>query len=458
MKKFLTAVMTLLLTGLIGMFGFLVLYHDRLGLAWDDPFTGFLQNALEASASREPDGSAGDTENSDKKAPSVLQDAAPASANYPVFHQTAGLDSLTDSGSRALYQGLLKSAYAIAQEANEDGYYPSDEATVKNEELSEKQIRAAVLALRCDNPQIFWLTNQYSYTYQFGSTSVQLFAYLPPSKCSELVKKLNAEVTSVIGGMPKGLSELDRELYLFQAIAKRCTYDNAAVTDQTRLAAHEVTGALVDGTAVCEGYARAMQLLASYCGIDCRTVSGEGNGEPHMWNVISIDGDWYHLDPTWGDSDLLNYHYFNVSDSIIRADHSISENILLLKGEKVKNEDGSSADYNLSLPACTSMKANYFRARGIPVSGFTSENNKKAAAAVAAAAKSKSSTVEFYIDEKLNYENTVAQMIGAPKYQLFHYIQTANRSLKAGSRINEDKIQYVQADNCRGLTVILEYH
>ena len=49
------------------------------------------------------------------------------------------------------------------------------------------------------------------------------------------------------------------------------------------------------------------------------------------------------------------------------------------------------------------------------------------------------------------------QMIGAPKYQLFHYIQTANRSLKAGSRINEDKIHYVQADKCRGLTVILEY-
>ena len=33
MKKFLTAVMTLLLTGLIGMFGFLVLYHDKIGRA-----------------------------------------------------------------------------------------------------------------------------------------------------------------------------------------------------------------------------------------------------------------------------------------------------------------------------------------------------------------------------------------------------------------------------------------
>ncbi|MBW7573222.1 transglutaminase domain-containing protein [Caproiciproducens faecalis] len=461
MKKFLSAVMTVMLTGLIGMFVVLFLYHDRLGLQWNDPLTGYLQSALASVLPQGSDVSAGQAEpepaSGDKNTVSVLRDAAPVSKHYPVFHQTAGLDSLTDSGSRALYQELLKSVHAIAKEADKDGYYPTDGASVKGQELSEKQIRTAVLALRGDNPQIFWLASQYSYTYRSGNTTVRLFSYLPPEKCSELVKKMNAAVASVIGAVPAGLSELDREIYLFQAIAKMCTYDNAAVTDSKRWAAHEATGVLVDGTAVCEGYSEAMQLLASYCGLDCRTVSGSGNGEPHMWNIIKIDGEWYHLDSTWGDSDLVNYNYFNVTDSIIRADHSISGNILLAEGENVKNGDGSSVDYNLPLPACTSMKANYFRAKGIAVSGFNSKNNNKASAALAAAAKTKSPTVEFYIDEKLNYENTVAQMVGAPRYQLSSYVEQANRTLKAGSRINEDKIQYVQAEKCRGLTVILEY-
>nr|WP_319489890.1 transglutaminase domain-containing protein [uncultured Caproiciproducens sp.] len=462
MKKFLTAIMMLFLAGLVCILVYLALYHDSLGLQWNNPFTSLLQGTSAFSAPQESGGSTkqevvSETEENGNNGASISKAVAPASKFYPLFHQTEGLDCLTDSASRTLYQGMLKTVYAIAPDADKDGYYPADTATVKKEKLSEKQIRAAVLAFRSDNPQLFWVVNRYSYTYDGKDTAVRLYGYLPPAQCNALIKKMNASVSSIVGGIPAGLSELDREINLFQAIAKMCTYDAAAVTDLKRWASHAANGALVDGTAVCEGYARAMQLLSAYCGLDCRTVNGEGNGAAHMWNVIRIDGLWYHLDPTWGDGEPLNYEYFNVTDSIIRTDHSISGNILLVKGEKIKDEDGVSADYNLPLLACNSMKANYFRVKGIPVSGFNSANNKKAADAIAAAAKSKSPAVEFYIDASLNYDETVAQMVGAPRYQLLTYIRAANKAAVAGHKINEDKIQYVLAKKSRGMTVILNY-
>lgn len=47
-----------------------------------------------------------------------------------------------------------------------------------------------------------------------------------------------------------------------------------------------------------------------------------------MWNMVRIGSLWYHVDVTWDDpvsnsGPMLRYDYFLVSDSTIRADHTI---------------------------------------------------------------------------------------------------------------------------------------
>lgn len=88
-------------------------------------------------------------------------------------------------------------------------------------------------------------------------------------------------------------------------------------------------GALVDGFAVCDGYAMAFDLLCYLSGIDCVRVTGYA-GEGHAWNKVKVNGSWYNVDVTWDDpvthQPTLIYDYFLISDSAISRDHTLDSN------------------------------------------------------------------------------------------------------------------------------------
>ena len=67
--------------------------------------------------------------------------------------------------------------------------------------------------------------------------------------------------------------------------------------------------ALINGTAVCQGYALLMYTLLLRMGIDCRFIAGLGNGGAHGWNIAEINGLYYNLDSTW-DAGQTSYRYF----------------------------------------------------------------------------------------------------------------------------------------------------
>ena len=96
-------------------------------------------------------------------------------------------------------------------------------------------------------------------------------------------------------------------------------------------------GVLVKGAGVCQSYAEAYKLLLDKAGIESKVLSGKGHGEGHAWNLVKIDGQWYHVDCTWDDpndsgeasvSGWERTYYFLVNDAHIRAtDHTFDESI-----------------------------------------------------------------------------------------------------------------------------------
>jgi len=381
-----------------------------------------------------------------------------AAASYAHIDQRSGYNYLTDTISRSLYSQMLQTVYQVTVQPTAEGYYPTARITVSNAHLTEAQLRVELMAFLNDNPQIFWLANVYSYGYSNTDTYLQLYSVIPQNQCNTMVQQLNSKVSTIIKAMPAGLSELDREAYLVDYLEKHCVYDTAAVTDSSRWKAFTSYGALVEGTVVCEGYSRAMQLLSSYANLQCMLLTGQSNGVNHMWNLIKIGGNWYHLDITWNDNNPAIYNYFNVTDEVIKQSRTIFPNASSLTATQIDGTDGSAAaGCNLSIPTCTATDANYFRAKGIHISDLSGTNDSAAISAIVAAANQKKDSVSFYIEESADFDQILNGMVKGSPYQIVKYLDAANKTSGMKNQIVISSIRYLSDPSDRGLTVFLSY-
>ncbi len=85
--------------------------------------------------------------------------------------------------------------------------------------------------------------------------------------------------------------EAERAYTACQYLEERCVLtDNAG--------ANSAYCALVDREADSEGIAFAYVELCHRLGLDCRIVYGQLDWQEHCWNIVKIDGDYYHVDVT----------------------------------------------------------------------------------------------------------------------------------------------------------------
>ena len=71
---------------------------------------------------------------------------------------------------------------------------------------------------------------------------------------------------------------------------------------------------LLNDSTVCEGYAKAMNLLCNYAEIETYYI----HSNDHAWNIVKIGGHYFHVDSTWDDNgDVKSYAWFMRSDGEI---------------------------------------------------------------------------------------------------------------------------------------------
>ena len=376
-----------------------------------------------------------------------VQPAIVSSNTYPTIRTRFGYESLASVGERNLYALIGQSVTHVSVKRNSAGNYPVTRILVPGT-FSEARLRVVLEAFIDDHPEIFWLTNQYSYGYRDGSTILQVYSALSPENCTEAAGKLRNQIETILKAMPIGLGQFDREEYLFNYLVSHCSYNYAAADDQTQWEAFTSYGALADGSAVCEGYSRAMQLLCEYAGIPCSLVRGSGAGVGHMWNALEIDGLWYHLDVTWCDNTFPIYNYFNVPTSVIDLTHDIGPLVSKLTDGQVCS---GNIPYNLFLPSCASSEKNYFRVKGISVTA----DEKSVVSALALQMKKKKTSVAFYLPEPEDFNSKVTELMSAPSYQMDRWIQAA--ALQSGTMPDENSLSYISDKADRGLTVQIRY-
>lgn len=191
--------------------------------------------------------------------------------------------------------------------------------------LTGKELADIYFLLRMDCPEIFYTVN-FKYRYYQDSENAELIPdYLfQKGKIMDHQKAMDARVKKLARQAEK-LSEKEKELYIHDFICQNVRYDKLK-----KPYSHEIIGPLGQGVGVCEGIAKAVKILCDALGIWCIIALSEANPEKkikyrHAWNVIRMDGKYYHLDATFdntlGHGESIRYDYVNLSDAQIFRDH-----------------------------------------------------------------------------------------------------------------------------------------
>ena len=95
-----------------------------------------------------------------------------------------------------------------------------------------------------------------------------------------------------------GASDLDKITGVYEAMCAQIEYDDDAVTTPNTLA-HTAYAALVEGKAVCQGYAVLFYRAMLELGVDARVIVGKAGDVAHAWNIVEYNGEYYNMDATW---------------------------------------------------------------------------------------------------------------------------------------------------------------
>ncbi len=227
--------------------------------------------------------------------------------------------------------------------------------------LGMETVKEAMLKIRHDYPDLFWL-DSYVLTESNGSSKLELNPMNNYS--SEELKKMHRELInaadSLISEMPSGLDDYGKILYVHDKLVLGTDYDKIGAQSGKSGLWGTAYGCLVQGNAVCQGYAEAFQYIMNLLEIECGVCTGESINGSHAWNYVKLNGKYYWLDVTWDDPDFGG-----------EIDTPVIHSYFLIDDEHLKRTRGIDSECYY-LPECYSMDDNYYMRNGTYLSNYNS--------------------------------------------------------------------------------------
>lgn len=176
-----------------------------------------------------------------------------------------------------------------------------------------------------ENPEIMYYKGA---EYSFGK--IKLIYSRPTGdieKHQDEIRKVRSEFFRE--NIDKNMSDYEKVLSIHDYVVERGEYDTRLISEgQVPPESYSTYGILGLGVGVCESYAKSMKYLFDKAGIESMIVIGKSRGENHAWNLVNIEGDYYHVDATWDDpiiedgSQVIRYNFLNLNDEQMERTHS----------------------------------------------------------------------------------------------------------------------------------------
>ncbi len=155
------------------------------------------------------------------------------------------------------------------------------------------------------HPEMFFVTGALGYLPNPYNPEY-LFAFYPEYNTQytqDDIAEFNSKVEYILSRINDNWSNVEKALFLHDWLVTHVQYDKT----YSKRSAYD---AIVEGSAVCQGYALAYKYLMNMSGIETDVVMSDA--ENHMWNLVAINGSYYHVDCTADDPTDGGGHFYEM--------------------------------------------------------------------------------------------------------------------------------------------------
>lgn len=159
--------------------------------------------------------------------------------------------------------------------------------------------------------------------YEYGRMDAKIKVQQQYLTNPEQEQYVDAQVNAIVSELPVDMmSDFEKVKFVNDYIVKNTRYST-----ESTMSPHSACAVLKEGKGVCQGYALLALKMLQALGVETQYVIGEVYTGGHAWNLVKVDGEWYHLDTTWNDpvpdrGNIVRYQYFLINDSVMRLDHT----------------------------------------------------------------------------------------------------------------------------------------
>lgn len=161
--------------------------------------------------------------------------------------------------------------------------------------IHKDDIKAYFATVFFENPQYYYVVRSFSGTTNSAGYMGKLTKLSYSVNSMEPVRETWAEIAKateeILFNISPDMTDFEKVMTVHDYMDLHYVYD-ITDTDQTYMI-------LLDKRGVCAAYAEAFQHVMNVLGIECTLVTSDDMG--HIWNMVKLDGRWYHADITWDD-------------------------------------------------------------------------------------------------------------------------------------------------------------
>lgn len=298
--------------------------------------------------------------------------------SYTVEQPVIEADSILEDYTVKYAYNTLTAKQKELYKAVYDGVAELDEKIdVSSLSCTESDIQVVFYAVAFDNPQFFWLKTECDYSLLGKNLRSVSPAYLyTKSKAASITKDVEKAAQKIINEALKKEELFDRVLYIHDTIVNMTKYVSNGANH-----IRGINGPLLNGEALCEGYAKTFAYICQSVGIEAICISGKSGGD-HMWNIVKLDGEWYQMDVTFDDPTNITaceHTYFCITTEQMLEDHKL--------------------DNPFPVPDCTATEYGYFEATGTTLYSDATEAYEELVKQAAANFKKGVLTTEIMCDD-----------------------------------------------------------